>query len=434
MKYCKIFISILLICILFSGCSFRMSSSIDDLMSPVSPFGDDADIQEAMDAYAKPGYSLKTPNAGSHNSSYNFYDINGDGQEEAFAFYEPADRLGAIDLAVFQKIDSQWQAVENIDGDGKDVYSLDFCDVNNDGKTEILICWNAISNSSNHYLTVYRYNDKNNTIKLEAIDKPISINNYVCVDLNNDGKQELLLFEIKSGTTSTVKAELYSLSKNKFDYLGETKLDRSVSSYNLIQIEKAEGDVRVYADALGSDGASMVTEVIYWSNGYGTIVSPFYSYSTGVTADTRRSAMLSCKDINDDKLIEIPTDMEMKKLPHQVSAVDWKIYKNTTLIHTDYSLFVEDDRYYVIIPDKMMKNISVSYDENTRLMTVSDKSSKNEIFSVIPVLKAKYSKEDYKGYTKILDASGYYYLAKLGNDSNINITIDDLKNNIKSVD
>ena len=50
----------------------------------------------------------------------------------------------------------------------------------------------------------------------------------------------------------------------------------------------------------------MLTEIIHWSDYYNTIVSPFYSYSTGVTKRTTRSAMLSSRDINDDGKIEIP--------------------------------------------------------------------------------------------------------------------------------
>ena len=48
MKYLKSAICILIVCLMLTGCNFRMASSIDDLISPVSPFGDNADIQKAM--------------------------------------------------------------------------------------------------------------------------------------------------------------------------------------------------------------------------------------------------------------------------------------------------------------------------------------------------------------------------------------------------
>ena len=34
--------------LIFSGCSFRLASSVDELISPVSPQGDDADVQKAL--------------------------------------------------------------------------------------------------------------------------------------------------------------------------------------------------------------------------------------------------------------------------------------------------------------------------------------------------------------------------------------------------
>lgn len=434
MKYAKAIVCVLLVCVMLSGCSFRMASSIDDLISPVSPFGDNADIQSAMDSYVKNGYSLKTPNDGDYISSYNFYDIDGDGAEEAFAFYEPSDELGTIDMAVIKKTDDRWQVVENIKGDGKDIHSIAFNDVNGDKNYDILICWDVISNSSNHELSVYQYKANDNGAELKRIDESITINNYICVDYDNDSVDEILLFEINTGNSSSVKSELYSLKGNHFSLLGETKLDSHITAYTKLRIENAENDIRVYADAIGSDGSSMLTEIIYWSDGYGTIISPFYSYSTGRTKDTSRSAMIASQDINDDGLIEIPTDKNLKNLPSAVCAVDWKIYKNTTLIHTDYSLLVKDDGYFVLIPDEYISSISVKYDSENRLMTVNDKSGKKTVFEIMPVLKATYEESSYKGYTVILEDSGYYYLAKCSNDTDIKITIDNLKAYIKSID
>jgi len=115
-------------------------------------------------------------------------------------------------------------------------------------------------------------------------------------------------------------------------------------------------------------------------------------------------------------------------------AVDWQTYKHTTLIHTDYSLFVPNDGYSVIIPDKYKNKIAVSYDEKTRKMTVTNNSTKKTVFSVVTVMKAVYDKNNFKGYSSVLDTSGYYYLAQSGNDSDIKITVGDIKNYIKAAE
>lgn len=58
--------------LVLSGCSFRLASSVDELISPVSPQGDDADVQNALSSFVSGGYSLKTPSAGDFTTAYSF--------------------------------------------------------------------------------------------------------------------------------------------------------------------------------------------------------------------------------------------------------------------------------------------------------------------------------------------------------------------------
>ena len=431
MKYLKVMVSILLVSVILSGCSFRLASSVNDLISPVAPFGDNAEVKTAMDNYAENGYSLKTPSSGKYKTSYCFYDIDNDNQKEAFAFYEPKDNLGTIDLAIIKKINGTWTVIKNIKGEGKDVYSIDFDDINNDGKDEVLICWDVISNSTNHILTVYKCKFNNDKCKISKIGEPLTINNYSIADISGDGVNDLLLFIITSGNSSTAKAQLYTLEYDNFLLMGETKLDAHITTYDKLQTEKTDGITRLYADAIGSDGESMTTELIYWSDTYDTIISPFYSYSTGLSEDTTRRLMLNCMDVNSDGIIDIPSNYSLK-LPKYVKAVNWRIFKNTTLIHSAYSLYCTKDNYTILIDDDFINKIDVKYDSKTKQLTVLNKSTKNEVFSVLPVLKAVYEKESFAGYSIILEDSGFYYLGKAGNDTEYKITVDRLKQNIKS--
>ena len=433
MKYFKCFICILLVVAVFSGCNFKVSSSIDDLISPISPIGDNADVKNALDEYAKNGYSLKTPANGKYISSYNFFDVDNDNSDEAVAFYEPSDNLGSIEMAIIKKLKKSWQVVECVKGQGKEVYSLDFVDISGSSQKELIVCWDAISKSTSHEMCVYKVQKSKDKINLSMLGESISINSYIPIDMNRDSVIDLLTFKLGYGSSSYAGAELYTYSNGNLKSLGETKLDSHISSYSSLQIETLDNDCRVYADAISSSGSSMLTELIYWSDSYGTIISPFYSYSSGRTKDTSRNAMIECMDINSDGRIEIPNDKKLKALPKEVSCINWKVYKKSTLIHTDYSLFAQNDGYTVVIPDKFIDKIKVEYDAATREMTVLSKESKKEIFSVIPVLKATYDESKYQGYSNIHDAFGYYYLAKIGNASDMKITINDLKEYIKTI-
>lgn len=435
MKKIRIIIPVLIICILFSGCSFRIASSVDDLIAPVAPSGENENVQNALNSFCKGGFSLKTPAGGEHTTAYTFFDYDDDGADEAVVFYEPSSSLGSIHMALIDKIGDTWSVVYNVEGDGSDVYSVDFCDLNGDGTLEFIVLWDVISNSPNHLMNIYRQNNSktDNQISLIKTEKPIVMNNYIIVDVDDDRQNEIVVFTIQSGESFSANAVLYNYSEDRLKSLGNTKLDGHINSYKNIKTEKFDDTVYIYADAVKSNGTEMLTEIIHWSDYYNTIVSPFYSYSTGVTKRTTRSAMLSSRDINNDGKIDIPLDADFE-VPNGVTAVNWKRYENTVLEHTAYSIGVEKDDYQLVIPDDMFEKIRVQYDASKSLLTVSDENDKL-IFNVQTVLKSQYTDNsvNYKssGYSVISEDVGYVYLSAVGSEAEISVNADELKNLIK---
>lgn len=432
MKKFKIVLLFLILSLLLCGCSnFRFAGSIDDLISPISPSGDNAGVQNAVDEYCKSGYLIKIPSSGDYRTSFIFYDLDGDGQDEAIAFYEPSDSLATVNMAVLNKVNDKWNVVENIVGDGTDINSVDFCDVNNDGVTEIIVCWSVITKSTNLNLEIYRQNKTDDTYKLEKMDDSITAAEFICADVNGDHSTDLLVFTIGSGSESPV-AQLYSFESNKKVLLGQTKLDSSIISFSNITIGESDEGVSIYADAVRSNGDSMVTEFIYWSDYYDSIVSPFYSYSTGKTSETTRKSIINSKDIDSDGIVEIPIDKSVSKLPEQITAQNWMEYSNTVLKHKCYSLSCKRDGYSLVVGDNDFSDINVKYDNENRMMTVL--SGNQECFNIITIIKSAYNSSDekYKNYTEIYSNSGFVYLAEINDKSSIKVTTQDLKNMIKS--
>ena len=430
MKNLRIPALLLCLCILLSGCSFRLDS-IDDLISPVALSGDNADVQQAVDEYCKSGYSLKIPSGGDYTTSFIFYDLNNDGINEAVAFYEPSDSVGTVNMAVISKSSDGWQVVDNIKGGGSDIICVDFCDVNNDSLPEILVCWSIISKSSNYNLCVYRQADSDGGISLSKLTPSVTAEKFVCTDLNEDGVNEVLVFCLGSASSSP-KAELYSFKENSGRLIGETKLDSSIISYSSITAGKTDQGASVFVDALKTDGQSMVTELIYWSDYYDSIVSPFYSYDTGKTADTTRKNLIRSRDIDNDKTTEIPLNVAKKNLPKEISAENWMYYKNTVLNHKCYSFSCAKDKYILVVKDSEFKKLTVKYDGNDRQLTAYTNRGKQECFKIKTVISAGYDPSEYAGYTQIFSNGGFIYLASVNSKSDLAISIDDLKSMIKS--
>lgn len=426
MKKVKILLLVLVICLTFSGCNGFRISSIDDLISPISPSGDDAGILAAVNEYSKGGYSIKIPSSGKYTTSFILYDLNGDGADEAIAFFERNDNLGEVDMAVLSKADNSWHVIDDISGEGIDINSVDFSDLNNDGSEEIIVCWGMISKSSTSNLCVYSVSKD---LKLNLMTDSITAGEFISADMNDDGNNELLVFTFGSYSESP-KAELYSLSTGSKRLIGETKLDSSIISFAKITCGETDEGMSVFADAIRANGASMVTELLYWSDYYDSIISPFYSYSTGKTTETQRDNLITCRDINDDGIIEIPVDKSVGGLPNEVTAQSWDCYESTVLKHRIYSYAVKRDGYLLVFDDDLFSKAHIKYDSAERKLDVTD--GKDNIFSIITVMRANYSSADYSDFTEIYSDSGLVYLCNANGNSAIKLTVDDIKDIIRT--
>lgn len=434
MKKISAFVILLCIAVIFSGCNnFRISASIDDLISPIAPSGDNAGVQNAVDEYCKSGYSIKIPASGNYTTSFILKDLDNDKTNEAVAFYEPSDKMSTVCMAVLKKTGEKWTVCDNIESAATDVNCVDFCDLNNDGLEEIIVCWSVVSKTTGFKLNVYRQaEDKNSSLKIKNVSDSVTASDFICVDMDDDGVKELMIFA-NGASSEYPKAELYSFIDNKKRLLGSTKLDSTITSFENIVYAQTDDGMSVYADAVRSDGTSMVTEFIYWSDYYNSIVSPFYSYSTSRTSQTSRRSMVTCKDIDDDGVIEIPVDAQKSKLPSGVEAQSWMTYGNTVLSRKCYSLSCKRDRYIIVVDDEYFDKIKVDYDSDLRLFKALDKSDDTEIFEILTVVKTSYEKDDvkYSQYDKIFADSGFVYLAKANSDSDIKIDTKTLEDMIK---
>ena len=83
--------------------------------------------------------------------------------------------------------------------------------------------------------------------------------------------------------------------------------------------------------------------------------------------------------------------------------------------------------------DKIFSDVRVEYDSENRQMTVISNESKGECFRIVTVIKSAYDadKTAYAGYTEIFSDSGFVYLARVNENADIKVSVDDLKSMIK---
>lgn len=298
--------------VFFSGCEALTFNSAENLVRPPKLSGDDGKLQAAFEkAVSEKGeYILKYPSAGEYRSAFVRHDCDGDGNDEAFVFYS----LKAEEMSVYMYMldfdGREWTAVGENPGEGNDVYSIEFCDLNSDGIDEVFVGWRSIDSKANKKLSVFCADRLSSSLsyKILAIETYTSM---YTVDLDFDGQKEILLALINSTSDAyTTEARLLKMAESgisgyMINSLGRAPLYSGITAINSIKSGLSGGRRYVYIDETAGD--SYLTEMLYWDNVNKTLASAVtidpVSFADGPTS---RSLPLVCTDIDKDGELEIP--------------------------------------------------------------------------------------------------------------------------------
>jgi len=351
----------------FSGCSFKFSS-FDTLIRPPKLSGKYQGLQDSFEKKVK-NFSLITPENGLYQSAFVPYDINADGEEEAFVFYKTEETNDIVNMYYFIFKNNEWIPVCNSEGFGNSVDLISFCDLNGDKKSEIVVGWTLFSSKTNKVFSVY---SQNNESLIQLSNYPYS--SLKIVDINGNGIDDIFTLSVTSTveneTTASAKAYSYDKKSNTMSIIGETKTDSNISSYDNILVENNNGENILYIDSsMGDNG--MFTDVIYWDDNLNSLVSPLFDSTTQSTRATWRSSKISCSDINGDSLIEIPASVEMKGSSVNNSSesntdtvavlyfTKWFRFSNDELTPLCYSVINEDYQYLLEIKSSWVGRITI---------------------------------------------------------------------------
>ncbi len=296
---------------LFSGCDTLSFTSAENLIRPPKLSGTNGELQEAFEgAVGDDEYILRYPSSGDYRSAYVKYDCDGDGNEEAFVFYSPKTEEMSVYMYMLTYSGDEWKAVGEILGDGSDVYSVEFCDLNNDGIAEILIGWSPLDSKSNKKLSVYcsYENSQNLNYRILALE---SYTEMYTEDLDEDGEYEIFLALINSTSdTYTTEARLLKMtdsdeSEFQISAVGQLSLYSEITSITAVSSGYSNGKKYIYLDETADN--LYLTEVICWDEDKQTIIAPLdVELLTVAACPTSRAINLISTDIDDDGEIEIP--------------------------------------------------------------------------------------------------------------------------------
>ncbi len=397
-----------------SGCT-GFTLNVSELMHPPKATGENAEIQKLIDSHAGENYTLKYPQSGAYRSAVTTTDYDGDGDEEAVAFYLPAGEAQTIHLLIMKEFDGEWTVVGDHPSNSTRVDRLIFADLDGNGNKEIIVGWgsyNSLINSISLYLT-----DKE---KSTEIPSNFTYTDILTGDFTSSGKEELMLLSLYTPERPAT-ASLVTLNdtKNSIYAISETPIDDDVVSFSQLLCGNVfDGQPGVVIDGVTSSGA-YCTQLLYFSEYFSSLQRVSFTGDSPTNQAARSYAFKSC-DIDSDGIIEIPNAFKMNMDQTQVDVVPaaliyWCEYTslgNMVIDEKDAASIVYG--FYFTIPQHWGEDITAYANFSTNEITFCQWSEKDGFGDQLLVIKM-FTPEMWedelasRGYTEITRNDTYVY-------------------------
>ena len=354
----------LLLLMTLTGCLFR---SVDELYTLPKSSETYVKLQASIEKERGEAESI-TPISGSSTQNVQLVDLDGDGTAEAVAFFRNSGAEFPLKIAIFkQDEDREYVNYCTIESKGSEIASIEYCDLTGGEGLELLVSWQMTSTV--HSISAYSIGKGQADELMRS-----SYTRYVAMDINQDGKQEVLLIQTDSGNPANNKVEQYVSAGNAMELHSSAPLSEGIGALLLWE----PGQLR------GGEPALMVTSE--FGENY-RVTDVFRSGESGIknvtldeglrySATTRRPyTTIVPTDINKDGATEIPLTKAIPNYSQSAADNFWKILwtqydrngKGYLQMSTYHNLTGLTGRWYLELPSNWDGKITLSRREHTAI-------------------------------------------------------------------
>lgn len=340
-------------------------------------------LNQQLSAIQEGGAEYATPVSGSNIQPVQMMDLDGDGREEALAFFRQSDGEKPLKIYIFAADGDSYRQVAVIEGSGLAIYSVAYSDMNGDGKMEIIVGWRV--SMELQALTVYTL-EKDGIRELARSDYV----KYAVADLDGDGQRELTV--LRADETGAGTADCY-LWKNGILTLGSS-IRVSMTMAELSQQGRITvGVLRSSTPALFvtgvADSTRAITDVLVLRGG--ELTNLVLSAMTGVSGESSRFCTLYPTDINGDGVTEVPRTVTLQgeDADHAVSQrVDWISYDASGTASRVLSTYHDvADGWYLQLPEGWPERVWVGRSASPDEIGITFYTDSSREESCVPVLR-----------------------------------------------
>ncbi|MBD9197769.1 MAG: VCBS repeat-containing protein [Clostridiales bacterium] len=318
-------------------------------------------LNQQLNALQEGGAEDAAPVSGSNIQPVQMVDLDGDGREEALAFFRQSDGEKPLKIYVFTDNGDSYAQTAVIEGSGLAVYSIAYSDIDGDGRMEIIVGWRV--SMELQALAVY-------ALEPDGARELMRTNyvKYAVADLNSDGMQEMTVFRADQDGVGAADCYVW---KNGTLALGST-IRVSMTMAELSQQGKVTvGTLRSGEPALFvtgvADSARAITDVLLLRNS--ELSNSVLSLTTGVSRESSRFRSLYPMDINGDGITEIPRTVPLSPGEQETDVsqrVDWISYDAAGTASRVLSTYhAMEDGWYLQLPEGWAESILVGRSAST---------------------------------------------------------------------
>lgn len=426
--------------LLFTSCA-QLDLAPENLMRPPKLTVEQSEISQALEgAVGDTDIKYKYPQSGDYRSSFIFYDLDNDGQNEAIVFYQASSKGSSTWMNVLDNTGSGWYSAFDMaaPGDEAEIDFISFENLTSDTWKNIVIGWTDTYTESNTVI-VYTYED--NQLK-NIFEQEYS--NISLMDLNQDKKRDIVLLSVDDysdeATVSLVCRTNSFTGQPSLSVVSTLQLNSGAIEFAKLTPGKADANTNaLFIDSYINNRRSnrtMVTDVIsaYNNDLVNLLDDENFLLSTG----TRRTAEVFCRDIDGDNIIEIPTTAPLPGYDEDFEGerlflISYCHIGTDELVPVSSGVINTSHRYMVTFPSRWIGNVTVvSQPENGEWSFVPYSGSFND--AAVPLLRIRvYSVKDYHDkfeneYFQLIGKQGLFeYYAYIPESSDpLKITNDEL--------
>ena len=341
---------VLLLFIVLSGCA---PVSVPELYSLPQLPEEYISLQSLIDAEIDSGSEYSSPVRGSYRQSVQLYDLNGNGQSEALAFFRASD--GALKICIYQFENSNYVPVCSIIGEGSSIGRIEYADMDGDGVIELVVAWQMDGGIS--MLNVYSLNGWSGSVLLTA-----DCYGFTMADMENSGKTDLLLLRYDLDKQGFI--EMYSMDDSHEMLSSSSLLSRGFDSVARLRSGKlSDGSIALFAEGSYMENRT-ITDVLIADSGELHNIS---AGESGVSPTTRSYEVYS-EDIDGDGILEIPSTRKL--VPQNETSTDYwlfdwsKMHPNGSTEFCITTFHCYADGWYLELPDKLSKSTSIRREDS----------------------------------------------------------------------